>query len=108
MVVLEADPEEEGWFSIVSVNGMTKDEANKVLPRITPEEGRELELKGNLFLEISVGTDIFWPSDELPDMDGKPYVKLTGHVWFEEYDSIECGTEYDSGFKIDSEELLED
>lgn len=127
-VILEADPDDEGSFSIERVNGMTQDEVNKVPPRMTPEQHRELEVKGNVFLEIprrevtevltdeqvlldlfdNCGTDIFWPHDEPPDMKGKPYIKLVGHVWFEEYDSIDYGKDYDSGFDVDSEELLEE
>lgn len=127
VVILEADPDEESWFSVERINGMTKDEVNKVPPRMTPAEHRELETKGNLFLEIPVrevterltdeqvlldlfdscGTDIFWPHDEPPDMEGKPYIRLVGRVWFEEHDSVDYGKDYDSGFDIDSQELLE-
>ncbi len=139
-VILEAYPEEEGSFSVVSVNGMTPEECWKpkveydvftkeeilkaiedgvyreaeipVLPYVPlqeskPREERLTDEQALLGLWSNAGTDIFWPSDELPDMKGKPYIKLVGHVWFEEYDSIECGTDYDSGFEIESDELLD-
>lgn len=131
-VVLEADPDEEGWFDLVSINGKTLEQVGDE-PSLSEQERREfqeappedtigliLDLKPKVtgermtdeqcLVELwsQVGTDAFWSHDDPPDMQGKPYLKLVGHIWWEEYNSVDHGWEYDEGFEIEEQELLDE
>lgn len=132
-VIFEVNPDgEDGWFDLVSVNGKTPDQV-KAEPTLTKQEGVEVrsaiknqdpDLVG-VMLDFSpkpterltdeqclvelweqVGTDAFWSHGDAPDMKGKPYIKLVGHITWTRYSSPDHGTEYDEEFEIDSQELL--
>lgn len=133
-MILEADPDEEGWFDLVSVNGKTPEQV-KAEPSLNEQERVEVrsaiknqdpDLVG-LVLDFTprttgerltdeqclvelwsqVGTDAFWSHDDPPDMKGKPYLKLVGHIWWEAYNSVDYGWEYDECFEIEEQEILD-
>lgn len=134
-VILEVDPDEEGWFDLVSVNGKTLEQIADE-PTLSQQEKVEVrsaiknqdpDLVGVMLdftpkatgdrltdeqclvdLWSQVGTDAFWNHGEPPDMKGKPYLKLVGHIWWEAYNSVDYGWEYDEGFEIEEQELLDE
>lgn len=133
-VILEADPDEEGWFDLVSVNGKTPDQVKAeptlsqqekvevrsaiknqdpdlvgVMLDLTPKSTGERLTDEQCLVELwsQVGTDAFWSHDDPPDMQGKPYLKLVGHIWWWAYNSVDHGWEYDEGFEIEEQEALD-
>jgi hypothetical protein len=142
-VILEADPDEEGCFDLVSVNGKTPEQV-KAEPSLSEQERVEVQsaIKNGdpeatgLILDLlnsqtdffkpkatgerltdeqclvelwsQVDTDAFWSHDDPPDMQGKPYLKLVGHIWWEAYNSVDYGWEIREGlFEIEEQELLD-
>lgn len=87
-IVLERDGNR---YSLVSVEG------NKV-----PEHKNTMsDVQAFNYEFDAAGEDLFWDESDQPT---SPFVRILGVMWWERINSIDYGTDYDSGFDIELQE----
>lgn len=93
-IVLERDPENDGAWALISVQGDVTRTAEHFFSNVewANEEWSNL------------GTDMF-PAELMED-ESISKLLITGYMWSDRIDSIDFGTDWDGGFEVTDERIL--